>query len=343
MTSAELELNIDINAFQKMQDAFCESNHVYAMCFDTKFHELTHFSGSEENEEYFAQFVSQELRQAIVASFQDNSIENIISAEPNEPFVFFNGVAIRDDEDMLIGVMMIFGIAGELLTEEDQVPKDVTTTSYNDFNSSVALMEILMSNYFSAKMRGSRLESQLEEKELSGKHMRILLERNEVITSVLKRMESDNDFAKISEDILGDVGSFLNLTNASLLRLNPDEHTVDMICEWVGRGGKSMISKFFGVEKNTIPFFTGRPYTISSDAILPENFQSYFLSYDVTAGVFLPLLVNDKLGMYVCFSMGNEPRKWSVDDVKLLNDVKVVLQTILVKRVTKNSLASSYA
>ncbi|MCR5546568.1 MAG: EAL domain-containing protein [Lachnospiraceae bacterium] len=116
-----------------------------------------------------------------------------------------------------------------------------------------------------------------------------------------------------------------------------------MICEWVGRGGKSSISKFFGVEKSTIPFFTGRPYTISSDAILPENFQSYFLSYDIGAGVFLPLLVNDKLGMYVCFTMGATPKKWSVDDVKLLNDVKVVLQTILVKRVTKNSLASSYA
>ena len=57
----------------------------------------------------------------------------------------------------------------------------------------------------------------------------------------------------------------------------------------------------------------------------------------------MPLLVNEKLGMYVCFTMGHEPKKWAVEDVKLFNDVKVVLQTILVKRVTKNSLASSYA
>ena len=339
----ELDLNIDFNAFQKMQDAFCESNHVYAMCFDTCFRELTRFSGSEEEEDYFRRFISRELQQALVASFEDNGIENIISAEPDEPFVFFNGVAIRDDLGRLLGVMMVLGIAGELLTSEDVVPKDVRTTSYNDFNSSVGLMEILMLHYFSAKMRGDRLETQLEEKELSGNHMRTLLRRNETLTSVLKRMESDNDFAKIAEDILGDIGSFMELSNASLLRLNPDEHTVDMICEWVGRGGKSSISKFFGVEKSTIPFFTGRPYTISSDAILPENFQAYFLNYNISAGVFLPLLVNDKLGMYVCFTMGEEEKKWSVDDVKLLNDIKVVLQTILVKRVTKNSLASSYA
>lgn len=339
----ELVLNVDRNAFQKMQDAFCESNHVYAVCFDTHYRELTRFSGDEVYEEYFRRFISRELQQALIASFEDNSIENVISAEPSEPFVFFTGVAIRDDLGALCAVMLVMGIAGDLLTEEDHLPEKIRTTSYTDFNSSIGLMEILMFNYFSAKMRGDRLESQLEEKELSGNHMRTLLHRNETITSILKRMESDNDFAKIAEDILGDIGSFMDLTNASLLRLNPDEHSVDMICEWVGRGGKSCISKFFGVEKNAIPFFTGRPYTISSDSILPENFQAYFVSYGITAGVFLPLLVNDKLGMYVCFTMGEEEKKWSVEDVKLLNDVKVVLQTILVKRVTKNSLASSYA
>ena len=222
------------------------------------------------------------------------------------------------------------------------MPAGIRTTSYSDFNSSVGLMEILMISYFTLKLRNDRLVNQLEEKELSGNHMKTLLRKNETITSILKRMESDNDFAKIAEDILGDIGVFMDLTNASLLRLNPDEHTVDMICEWVGRGGKSRISKYFGVEKSSIPFFTGRPYTISSDSILPENFQSYFVSLDINAGVFLPLLINDKLGMYVCFTMSDE-KKWSVDDVKLLNDVKVVLQTILVKRVTKNSLASSYA
>ncbi len=337
------QLDIDINAFQKMQDAYCESNHVYAVCFDIKFHGVTRFSGDEEAKVFFERFISQEMMQTLVASFGDNSIENVISFDIRESFIFLNGVALRDDEGTLLGVMLVFCIAAELMAEEDEIFENARTTSYSDFAKSVALMEILMAQYFSVRAREDKLEMMLEEKELSGDHMKHMLRRNEVMTSILKRMESDNDFAKISEDILGDIGSFMELTNAYLLRLNPDEKTVDMICEWAGVEGKLYMSKFFSVERESIPFFTGRPYTISSDAILPENFKSYFLSYDISAGVFLPLFINDRLGMYVCFTMGNIPKKWSVDEVKLLNDVKRVLQTILVKRVTKNSLASSYA
>lgn len=337
------QLDIDINAFQKMQDAYCESNHVYAVCFDTRFHGLTRFSGDEEAKAFFERFISQEMMQTLVASFGDNSIENVISFDTREPFIFLNGVALRDDEGALLGVMLVFCIAAELIAEEDEIFENARTTSYSDFAKSVALMEILMAQYFDLRAREDKLEMMLEEKELSGDHMKRMLRRNEVMTSILKRMESDNDFAKISEDILGDIGSFMELTNAYLLRLNPDEKTVDMICEWAGVEGKLYMSKFFSVERESIPFFTGRPYTISNDAILPENFKSYFLSYDISAGVFLPLFINDRLGMYVCFTMGNIPKKWSVDEVKLLNDVKRVLQTILVKRVTKNSLASSYA
>lgn len=337
------QLDIDINAFQKMQDAYCESNHVYAVCFDIKFHGVTRFSGDEEAKVFFERFISQEMMQTLVASFGDNSIENVISFDIRESFIFLNGVALRDDEGTLLGVMLVFCIAAELMAEEDEIFENARTTSYSDFGKSVALMEILMAQYFSVRAREDKLEMMLEEKELSGDHMKHMLRRNEVMTSILKRMESDNDFAKISEDILGDIGSFMELTNAYLLRLNPDEKTVDMICEWAGVEGKLYMSKFFSVERESIPFFTGRPYTISSDAILPENFKSYFLSYDISAGVFLPLFINDRLGMYVCFTMGNIPKKWSVDEVKLLNDVKRVLQTILVKRVTKNSLASSYA
>ena len=337
------QLDIDINAFQKMQDAYCESNHVYAVCFDIKFHGVTRFSGNEEAKVFFERFISQEMMQTLVASFGDNSIENVISFDIRESFIFLNGVALRDDEGTLLGVMLVFCIAAELMAEEDEIFENARTTSYSDFAKSVALMEILMAQYFSVRAREDKLEMMLEEKELSGDHMKHMLRRNEVMTSILKRMESDNDFAKISEDILGDIGSFMELTNAYLLRLNPDEKTVDMICEWAGVEGTLYMSKFFSVERESIPFFTGRPYTISSDAILPENFKSYFLSYDISAGVFLPLFINDRLGMYVCFTMGNIPKKWSVDEVKLLNDVKRVLQTILVKRVTKNSLASSYA
>ena len=111
----KVQLDIDINAFQKMQDAYCESAHVYATCFDTSFHSITRFSGSEEAKKFFGNFITQEMMQTLVASFGDNSIENIISFDTKEPYIFLSGVAIRDDEGSLIGVMLVPCIAKELL------------------------------------------------------------------------------------------------------------------------------------------------------------------------------------------------------------------------------------
>ncbi|MCR4611414.1 MAG: EAL domain-containing protein [Lachnospiraceae bacterium] len=94
-------------------------------------------------------------------------------------------------------------------------------------------------------------------------------------------------------------------------------------------------------EIEKLPFFNGKTYTISTDSIMPDNFSEFFVSQGISAGVFLPLEVNDRPGLYVAF-LSLTPKKWTVDELKFLQDVKRVLQTVLLKRITKNSLASSY-
>ena len=47
--------------------------------------------------------------------------------------------------------------------------------------------------------------------------------------------------------------------------------------------------------------------------------------------------------MYVCFFDEEDDRSWGKYDVKFLNDTKRVIQSILTKKITTNSLAGSYA
>ncbi len=51
----------------------------------------------------------------------------------------------------------------------------------------------------------------------------------------LKMMESDVTFAQIMEDILERVGTYMHLSNGSLLKLQVDEEPVEMICEWADK------------------------------------------------------------------------------------------------------------
>ena len=93
-------------------------------------------------------------------------------------------------------------------------------------------------------------------------------------------------------------------------------------------------------ERDTV--FNGKPYTISSGTESPESFQKYFHTNGLTAGNISTNSGESQNGMYVCFSVQGKDRNWTMDEVKFVNDVRRVLQTILVKRITKNSLASSY-
>ena len=46
---------------------------------------------------------------------------------------------------------------------------------------------------------------------------------------------------------------------------------------------------------------------------------------------------------YLCiYAFTKKDRIWSITDVKFLNDTKRVIQSVLSKRIVKNSLASSY-
>ena len=118
---------------------------------------------------------------------------------------------------------------------------------------------------------------------------------------------------------------------------------MDMICEYAGGGREPQMAKEQGVPKEELPFFNGKPYMISSDSMLPEGFARLFAQKNLTAAVFLPVEVNGHAGMYLCFCESEKKKKWENADVKFINDVKRIIQTILTKRITKNSLASSYA
>ena len=97
------------------------------------------------------------------------------------------------------------------------------------------------------------------------------------------------------------------------------------------------------IPKAELPFFNGKPYMISADSKMPESFRRLFDAQKMKAGLFLPIDVGGKTGMYVCFCEDEKERIWDSGEIKFVNDVRRIIQTILVKRIAKNSLASSYA
>lgn len=328
---------------QRMQDAFVGANRVYCVCIDRDLNHITEFSGSAEEDAYLNTLLTPEMQTRLVHSFSDVEGENVIALPSEVPYFLVRGVAIRGEDHRFIGAWMVLGIDSEQVPEDEYIPRVVMTTTGEAFDKSIALLEVLTNTYFTNKSQLSILVDDLHAIEEEEQQMEYLLQKTEVLTEILKLMESEDSFADVIQGILSETGRYLRTSNCGLLKVAMDDETVELVSEWADRDEHKMGRRCQGLTKSEIPFMTGRTYTISSDTIIPEPFAEYFSTNGIRCGAFLPISISGKVGMYLCITMMDEERKWSVEDIRFINDIKRVVQTILIKRVTKNSLASSYS
>lgn len=342
ISRVNFELEINYEDMQSLQDVFCKANDMYVMCIGKSQGQITSFSGSKSEEDFVDSNFSAELRREIMDSFVDGNAENVVERYGTEGYLFYRGVAIRGSEGELIGAWLCFGVNKDLLPTDKHIPSDVRLTTQDAFDKAISLIETLTKYYFAEKYKSHVLKQQLMEEKDVENEIQYKLKKNEIMTDILRLMESENSFSKISDDILKESGNYLDCTNTALLQIAENGYSVDMISEWTQKDEFKMISKFQGIPLVELPFMNGKPYTISSDATLPEAFEIFFIKYGIKAAIFLPINVNDSAAMYLCFFSIGTSRKWSVDDLRFANDIKRIVHTILIKKITTNSLASSY-
>lgn len=343
-TSYRLNLELEINneGMQSLQDVFCLSNNMYVMCIGRNYGQITSFSGTKPEEDFVDSNFTGELRREIMDSFIDGTAENIVARYGTEPYLLYRGVAIRGAKGEFLGAWLCLGIDKGALPGDKILPSGLRYTTLEAFDKSISLIETLTKYYFAEKIKSQALTQQLNEQRDIEHEIKYKLKKNEIMTDILRMMESENSFSMIAEDILKESGKYMDCTNTALLQIADGSISVNMISEWCANEEAAMMPVFHDVSIMELPFMNGKPYTISSDAALPEAFEIFFLKYGINAAIFLPINVNDSAAMYLCFISRGENRKWSVDDLRFANDIKRILHTILVKKITTNSLASSY-
>ena len=335
-----IEYNDD--ELQALQDSFCAANDLYMRCVGRNSGTITDFSGGKLEEEFVEQLFSAQLRKEIVDSFIDGGAENVVERYGLKEYAMYRGVAIRGDMDSIVGVWLIFGLNADAIPDDEFISSEVRRTTKERFDKATSLLETLTRCYFAEKIKSGTLKKQLLSVEANDATRERKLHKNEVITDVLRMMESDNPFSKVADDILSISGRYLNVTSAFLFQIDNDGVLTDIVNEWCLDSKYGLMDELHRVYRKQLPFMTGRPYTISSDTTLPDDFEAFFKKYSIDAGIFLPVELNNRTVLYLCFAVMNDNRQWSIEDLKFANDIKSVIHSILVKRVTKNSLTSSY-
>jgi diguanylate cyclase (GGDEF)-like protein len=133
----------------------------------------------------------------------------------------------------------------------------------------------------------------------------------------------------------------LELSYAALLGLTDDGENVRILSKYFPDKKAVDTDDLSGESKQDMPFFNGKPFTISSDTDLPDRFRIFFEKYGIKAGVFLPLKIRNEADMYIMF-ISTDTRRFNQTEIRFMIDVQRVLQAILTRRITTNSLTSSY-
>lgn len=330
---------LDASLMQSLQDRFCDANNVYLVCLSKKRGVVTKAYGSKEELGYIHSVVNMDMHVALMNKLMDDSIESVLEEDCGTDLVKMCGVSIKVGGETA-ATWIVIGVMEDV---EGEVPECVMRTTPERFYKSLEFLETLSKQMFAVKMEELLAQEAFLKSRESEAQMESELHRNEVMTAIVKMLESENGFDRIVDEILKDVCEYLDISTGFLLREDKTEEYVEMICEYISADTDSVLETWGQRVKTKVPFFNGKPYMISANSMMPDEFLHFFEKEEIRAGIFLPVDVNGHTTMYLCFCEKSRDRIWDVSDIKFVNDVKRIIQSILVKRIAKNSLASSYA
>lgn len=333
---------LDPALMQGLQDQFCNANNVYCVCLSVTKGVVTKAYGSRKELDYIHAKAGMNRHVVLLNKLLYSDVEDVIEEELDDPNMKMCGIVIRLS-GQIVALWVTIGVIeneGECIEGK---PDCVKTTTLGQFYRSMEFLAYLSKQFFATKLDELIAQEAFSKSRESQQKIEAELKRNEVMTSIVQMLESENGFSKIVEDILADVCEYLQIGNAALFRLGNNGKTTDIISEWCLEARSSYIGRCQERPIEEFPFMTGKPYILSAGAPVPERFRDFCGDWGIRAAITLPVEFNDRVAMYLVFFETELERVWSMNDIRFVKEVKQIVQSILNKRIAKNSLASSYA
>ena len=334
---------IDSAMLQQLQDQFCHANNLYLVCLGREEGVITKAYGSREELSFLHSLVDKQAYMNLVMRAEHDWVETMLEQQVSQACIKMCSIATRIEKKVEV-IWVVIGLLRDAMPEGIELPEYMMTTTEKGFYASAEFLASLSTQLFEVKINQMIAQDAMKKSLDSELAIKQQLDRTQAMAEVIGMLESDEGFTELTQRILKETCESLQIAGGFLIRENIDRRTTDMIGEFVERSEDSLIRHFQHIVKDELPFFNGKPYMISSSSMMPEPFERFFKENGLSAAVFQPMEVNDNgLLMYLGFFEKGNKREWESEDIKFISGVKRVIQSILIKRIAKNSLASSYA
>ncbi len=334
---------IDSAMLQQLQDQFCRANNLYLVCLGREEGVITKAYGSREELSFLHSLVDKQAYMNLIMRAEHDWVETMLEQQVSQACIKMCSIATRIEKKVEV-IWVVIGLLRDAMPEGIELPEYMMTTTEKGFYASAEFLASLSTQLFEVKINQMIAQDAMKKSLDSELEIKQQLDRTQAMAEVIGMLESDEGFTELTQRILKETCESLQIAGGFLIRENIDRRTTDMIGEFVERSEDSLIRHFQHIDKDELPFFNGKPYMISSSSMMPEPFERFFKENGLSAAVFQSMEVNDNgLLMYLGFFEKGNKREWESEDIKFISGVKRVIQSILIKRIAKNSLASSYA
>ncbi len=340
----EYKVDIDTEWLQNLQDYYADMAGLFLYLLNDEGKPITKLSGDP---------VEMERIKAVITPEQvDRLFKKLISSDAEEQIIedteFSNvklaGIVIRIEGIAAI-CWMVCGVI-EDIDGPDAILNFHTTIKEDDFLRSIDFLRLISTKvYTTTYMRVDAIAESVKSKsaELEMLHE---LRKSEFMTDIVSLLDSDEAFEEICDKMVGYVGSFAGIAHGYVLRPNVSGFGVDVLGEYLKEGRPSL--HCVASTDDLLKYFklvVDKPTVVSYKTRLEQEARDWLNEMELTALVVLPIFTskpNRQVAMYVVFADDAPGRMWDRDEIKFFGDAERILQSILEKRIQKNSLASSY-
>ena len=321
---------------EKLQDKFFTITNLFLYCVspDGKF--LSRMSGDQEDKLALLDRVGRDTLGRLGQEIAESVAEDQIVDDTSVPGVSIIVQAIRNNGKLLAlwSVMAVTDPeAAGLRPDFPRVDSEERLYAALLFLRDLSWKYVSYNDLFKG-VESENLRSRFTERELTAS-----LRRAGAMAEIVQLLESEEVVEVVLQKILAITGDYLNISSGYVFQVHGD--LADVVAEWTTAGRVHHFNQTKNLPRHSI-LHGDSMIVISDDTKLTAEEKSFFDEMNLKALVIAPIIVNNVPIMYVAIEEVGS-RTWTAEEIKFIGNAIRIMQSVVVRRIQKNSLASSYS
>ena len=332
---------IEKDNIQKMQDGFAGLADILIFCVDEEGNMLTKVSGNAMDAERMMQLIGKQQLLRLYDRMRNSSMEDQIVEDTEYFNIKIAAVSVKAESKPILCWLACCVLDIENLSAAGKVAAGFSkVTTEEKFYQALDLIRMWMNGVATAISEKQEAQAQSRRSLSSESQMSETLKRTETMTHIVQLLVGNEPFEQLVQETLKSAKEYLHTGAAGLLRLSRDGESIDVIAYY---GPESTDGSACGATASRPPVAWGeKNLVVSSDSAVSPQLKEYMEKKGIRAFISMPIFLRGNVAMYLFFCETRTERAWDMEQIKFAGDVAKILQSMLERRVARNSMASSY-